>query len=138
MLKKTIEFEDFNGNHRKEDHYFNLTKSEIMKMEMSTKGGMTEMINNIIAAQDTPAILKIFEDLVAASYGRKSLDGREFEKSDEIFAKFKSSNAYDELFMELISEPKKAADFFNGLVPKELADKVQEEMKNNPTLAALE
>lgn len=137
MLKKTIEFEDFNGNNRKEDHYFNLTKSEIMKMEMSTKGGMTEMINNIIASQDTPAILKIFEDLVAASYGRKSLDGREFEKSEEIFNKFKSSNAYDNLFMELISDPKKAADFFNGLVPKDLAEKVQEEMKNNPDLVAL-
>lgn len=137
MLKKNIEFEDFNGNIRKEDHYFNLTKSEIMKMEMSTKGGMTEMINNIIASQDTPAILKIFEDLVAASYGRKSLDGREFEKSEEIFNKFKSSNAYDKLFMELISDPKKAADFFNGLVPKDLAEKVQEEMKNNPDLVAL-
>lgn len=137
MLKKTIEFEDFNGNNRKEDHYFNLTKSEIMKMEMSTKGGMTEMINNIIASQDTPAILKIFEDLVAASYGRKSLDGREFEKSEEIFNKFKSSNAYDNLFMELISDPKKAADFFNGLVPKDLAEKVQEEMKNNPDLVTL-
>lgn len=138
MLKKTIEFKDFNGNNRKEDHYFNLTKSEIMKMEMSTKGGMTEMINNIIAAQDTPAILKIFEDLVEASYGRKSLDGREFEKSEEIYNKFKSSNAYDELFMELISDPKKAADFFNGLVPADLAEKVQEEMKNNPDLLAIE
>lgn len=138
MLKKTIEFEDFNGNKRKEDHYFNLTKSEIMKMEMGTKGGMTEMINNIIAAQDTPAILKIFEDMVAASYGIKSADGREFDKSPEHFKKFQSSNAYDELFMELIADPKKAADFFNGLVPKDLADKVQEEMKNNPTLMALE
>lgn len=135
MLKKNIEFTDFNGNTRKEDHYFNLTKSELMKMEMSTKGGMTEMINNIIAAQDTPAVLKVFEDLVEASYGRKSIDGREFEKSPEIFAKFKSTNAYDELFMELISDPKKAADFFNGLVPAELAEKVKEEMQNDPALA---
>lgn len=128
MLKKTIEFEDFNGNKRKEDHYFNLTKSEIMKMEMSTKGGLTEMINNVIAAQDTPAVLKIFEDLVAASYGRKDADGRGFVKSQEIFESFKYTNAYDELFMELISDPKKAAEFFNGLIPADLAEKVKEEM----------
>lgn len=128
MLTKTIEFVDFNGNKRKENHYFNLTKSEIMKMEMSTKGGLTEMINNVISAQDTPAILKIFEDLVEASYGRKDADGRGFVKSKEIFNEFKFTNAYDELFIELISDPQKAADFFNGLVPADLAEKVKEEM----------
>ena len=29
MLKKTLTYEDFNGNQRTEDYYFNLTKAEL-------------------------------------------------------------------------------------------------------------
>lgn len=42
MLKKTITYTDYNGNERKEDFYFNLNKAEIMRMEMSTRGGLAE------------------------------------------------------------------------------------------------
>ena len=38
-------------------------------MEMSTSGGMAEMIQRIIAAQDSPAIIKIFKELVLKAYG---------------------------------------------------------------------
>ena len=61
MLKKTITYTDYNGSERTEDFYFNLTKAEIMEMEMSTTGGLAEMIQRIVAAQDTPAIIKIFK-----------------------------------------------------------------------------
>jgi hypothetical protein len=60
MIKETITYTDYNGVERKEDFYFNLTKAEIMEMEMSTQGGMAEMIQRIVAAQDQPAIIKIF------------------------------------------------------------------------------
>lgn len=137
MLKKTIEFIDYNGNKRKEDHYFNLTKAEIMEMEMSTKGGLTEMINNIIAAQDAPAIMKVFKDLIFKAYGKKSADGREFEKSPEIVRSFEHTEAYSELFMELVTDPEKAAEFFNGIVPADLAKQVQKEMAENPQLTTI-
>ena len=64
MLKKTITYTDYNGSERTEDFYFNLTKAEVMEMEMSTSGGLTEMINRIVAAQDAPAIIGIFKKLV--------------------------------------------------------------------------
>lgn len=51
MLKKTITYEDYNGVERKEDFYFNLTKAEIMEMEMSEAGGMSEMIKKIVDAK---------------------------------------------------------------------------------------
>ena len=62
MLKKNITYTDFNGMERSEDFYFNLTKAEVMEMEMSTVGGLSEMIQRIIAAQDTPSIIKVFKD----------------------------------------------------------------------------
>lgn len=117
MLKKTITYRDFNDNERTEDFYFNLTAAEITEMEMSTTGGLAEMIQQIVKAQDMPAILKVFKDLVLRSYGVKSPDGRRFIKSEEISKEFAQTNAYSQLFMELAGDAEKASAFVNGIVP---------------------
>lgn len=119
MLKKTIAYEDFKGNKREEDFYFNLNKSEITEMELSVSGGMAEMMQNIVKAQDTPALVKIFKEIILKAYGVPSADGRQFEKSEELSRAFSQTNAYSELFMELATDADKAADFINGIVPRE-------------------
>ncbi len=83
MLKKTIKYTDYNNAERTEDFYFNLSKAEVMEMEMTTTGGLAEQITKIIAAQDNPSIIKIFKNLVLKSYGEKSPDGKRFIKNDE-------------------------------------------------------
>lgn len=124
MLKKTITYTDYNGVERKEDFYFNLTKAEIMEMEMSTSGGLAEMIQRIVAAQDSPAIIKVFKELVLKAYGEKSLDGKRFMKEDEngkpLSDKFKETEAYSILFMELATDADKAAAFVNGITPADI------------------
>ena len=121
MLKKTITYTDYNGVERKEDFYFNLTKAEIMEMEMSISGGLTEMINRIVAAQDAPAIVKIFKELILKAYGEKSADGRRFMKVDEngvpLSINFSQTEAYSQLFMELATDADAASAFVNGIVP---------------------
>lgn len=117
MLKKTITFVDYNGVERTEDFYFNLSKAEIMEMELSTKGGLAEMINQIVAAQDAPAIIDVFKKLVLKAYGKKSADGRRFQKNDEITADFAETEAYSILFMELATDAEAAAAFVNGITP---------------------
>lgn len=117
MVKKTITYTDFDGNKRTEDFFFNLTKAEVLEMELSTSGGMTEMINRIVSAQDGPAIVKVFKDLILKAYGEKSPDGKYFTKSAELSTAFSQTNAYSELFMELASDPDAGADFINRLVP---------------------
>lgn len=123
MLKKTITYTDYNGNERTEDFYFNLTKAEIMEMELTASGGLTEMIKRIIAAQDTPAITKIFKDIVLKAYGHKSPDGKRFIKNDEIREEFAQTEAYSQLFMELVMDSDKAAAFINGVVPADISPK---------------
>lgn len=118
MLKKTMTYTDYNGVERTEDFYFNLSKAEIMEMELSTSGGLAEMINKIVAAQDAPAIIKIFKELVLKAYGEKSPDGKRFVKSDEIATAFSQTEAYSQLFMELATDADAAAKFVNGIVPK--------------------
>lgn len=121
MIKKTIKYTDFNGNERTEDFYFNLNKAEIMKMEMSITGGLAEMIQRIVQAQDTPAIIKIFEDLIQQSYGVKTPDGRGFVKRKEDLDSFIATEAYSELFMELATNADAASEFVNGIVPANMA-----------------
>ena len=126
MLKKTITYTDYNGNERKEDFYFNLNKAEIMRMEMSTRGGLAERINRIVAAQDTPAIIEVFEDLIQKSYGVKDADGRGFVKKKEDLEAFMATEAYSELFMELATNADAAAEFANGIVPGDISKQVAE------------
>lgn len=117
MLKKTITYTDYNQAERTEDFYFNLTKAEVMEMEMSISGGLTEMIKKIVAAKDAPAIIKVFKDLILKAYGEKSPDGKRFIKSEEIATAFAQTEAYSQLFMELATDPDKAAEFVNGIIP---------------------
>lgn len=117
MLKKTITYTDYNGTERTEDFYFNLSKAEITEMEMSTSGGLVEMINRIVAAQDAPAIINTFKKLVLKAYGEKSPDGKRFIKSEELSTAFSQTEAYSNLFMELATDADAAAKFVNGIVP---------------------
>lgn len=134
MLKKTIKYEDFNGTEREETFLFNLTEAELMEMEMSTAGGLAEMIQNIVQAQDAPAIIKVFKDLVLKAYGEKSPDGKYFVKEDEngnpLSRKFAHTQAYSILFMELATDAEKAAEFVNGIVPKDIEKKAKEQANN--------
>ena len=124
MIKKTMTYTDYNGTERTEDFYFNLTKSEIMKMEMSIDGGMAEMIDRIVKAKDAPAIIKVFEDLISKAYGVKSADGKRFVKDPQLTAEFMQTEAYDQLFMELATDADAAAKFVNGIVPAEMAKQI--------------
>lgn len=121
MLKKTITYTDYNDEERKEDFYFNLSKAEIMEMEMGTTGGLTELIKKVMATKDVPSIMKIFKDLILKAYGEKSADGKRFIKSEELSREFSQTEAYSILFMELATNADEAAKFVNGIIPADLA-----------------
>lgn len=124
MFKKTVTYTDYNGVERKEDFFFNFSKAELMEMEMGTTGGYAEMIQKIVDAKDAPSITRIFKELVLKSYGVKSDDGKRFIKSQELSDAFSQTEAYSQIFMELATDDKAAAEFVNGVVPAELAKQV--------------
>lgn len=130
MIKKTITYSDYNGYERTEDFYFNLTEAEIMEMELSTAGGLAEMIKKIVAAQDAPSIIKIFKDLILKAYGEKSPDGKRFIKNDELRESFSQTEAYSQLFMELAMNADEAGKFVNGIIPSDMANQVKSLPKN--------
>lgn len=131
MLKKTITYTDYNGVERTEDKYFNLSTAEVMEMELSTAGGLAEMITHIVKEQDGAAIIKIFKDLILKAYGEKSPDGKRFIKSNELSTAFSQTEAYSVLFMELATDADKAAEFVNGIIPS------NEETSKNPKIVGM-
>lgn len=133
MLKKTITYTDYNGVERTEDFYFNLTKAELLEMELTSVGGFSEMVQKIINTKDGPALTAIFKDLILKAYGEKSADGRRFIKNDEIRDAFSQTEAYSNLFMELATDDNAAAAFINGVMP---ADLVAEANKINKSIPA--
>ena len=125
MIKKTMTYTDYNGNERTEDFYFHLNKAEIMRMEMSTAGGLAERIQRIVAAQDQPAIIAVFEELIQKSFGVKTPDGKGFLKRPEDLEAFVATEAYSDLFMELATNADAASEFVNGIVPADLAKQAE-------------
>lgn len=117
MLKRTIEYENYDGVMVKEDFYFNLTRSEITMMEMGETGGLSAKLKSIVDKKDGKLIMKTFRDILLASYGEKSPDGRRFMKSEEISRAFSETPAYDAIFVELVTDPEKALAFINQVLP---------------------
>jgi hypothetical protein len=133
MLIKPITYENFNGEKKTKNFYFNLTRTEITKMQFRSEGTLQDYLKKMVESQDNKEIYKFFEDFVLMCYGEKSADGEEFLKSDEIRNRFQCHPAYDVLMMEFVEGGDKAmSDFINAVVPKDIAegyakiDKVEE------------
>lgn len=135
MYKKTITYTDYNGDQKTEDFYFNVTKAELMEMEMEKDGGMAEYLTTLVESTNPKEIIAVIKDLIRRSIGKKSEDGRRFIKNQEIVDDFMQTEAYSELFMEFASDAEEAARFVNGIVPNEVAaaaKKKSEEDKRTP------
>ena len=117
MLAKKIKYVDFNGVEREETHYFNLTRSEAIEYNWSVQGGIQEILERIVAEQDIKQILEHLKEILSRAYGVKIPDGRTIDKDKKHWKTFVGSMAYDELFMELVTDPNYAGQFIKSIVP---------------------
>lgn len=122
MFKEHFEYEDYNGVKREEDHYFNLSQPEIVKLNFSSAGGLKETVLRLTQEQNGGKIIELFERIIQMSIGRKSEDGRRFEKSPEIINDFVSTPMYPMLYMRLATDAEYATKFINAIVPKEVSE----------------
>lgn len=131
MLIKSITYENpFTEEKVTENFYFHISKADLVKMEVEehkekytdgkgkTLTGMMAKLQRIVDAEDGKAMMPTFEDIIRRSYGRK--DGDRFMRSEEIWADFKGSGAFDELMFELCTNAEAAAEFINGALPGNL------------------
>ena len=125
MYAKKIKYEDYEGNEREETFYFNLSKAELIQLELSTTGGLEKMIKKITEEQDQQKLADLFKKIILISYGEKSADGKYFLKNDGELAKmFSQTEAFSELYWELATSTDSAVDFINGIIPKNLREQM--------------
>lgn len=132
MLKKTFEYEDYNGNKRKEDAYFNLSYVELQRILNSKKGGLEVALNEMINTEDMPGLFAFIEKIILSSYGRKLEDGG-FEKSEELSKKFSFTIPYDLIFEEITSSEENMTKFLMQVIPAEQAAKLKAELAKKTT-----
>lgn len=131
MLKKTITYEDWNGETRTEDFYFNLTRTELIEMETGMVPGrsLTDTLQTLITDKDMGMIVQTIKEIVLKAYGEKSADGKRFVKNQDVRDSFEQNPAYDILYMELAQNAEKAADFLNGIMPTQVTDALGDDPK---------
>jgi hypothetical protein len=126
MLKKEITYENFDGEETTDTFYFNVSKPEIIELELDVDGGFGKMMERIVEANNTKLLVKEFKRIILLAYGVKSEDGKRFIKSDELREEFSQTAAYSELFMQLALDADAAAEFIKGILPKDLSDTIEE------------
>jgi len=137
MLKKTITYENFDGNTVTDDFYFNMTKAELVELELSEKDGLAKTLQDIVDSKDGAKIIDYFKRIILMSYGERSDDGRKFLKSPDIANSFSHTEAYSQLFMELSTDADSASKFINAIMPSDLVAEVAAMSKSAPEVHAL-
>jgi hypothetical protein len=134
VIKIPVEYEDFEENQVKEDLYFHMSKMELIDMELSHEGGLSTILPEMLQKKDLGEIIRLFRLVIKRAYGKKSEDGRRFEKSDEDAEQFMNSPAFDALFTKMVSDPEQFTKFITGLIPKDMLEAVEAETQNQLSL----
>lgn len=132
MLSRTFRFKGYDGKEHEETWWFNLSEDELYRMELTNLGGMNGMMNRLMRQEKPKEIVDMFEEIILGSVGERSLDGRKFMKKKksptdpwgEVAEDFRETPAYSQLFIELVSDGEKLADFLKGVIPEEVAEKL--------------
>lgn len=111
MFKHNIEYVDFNGVERKEDFYFHLSLPELTRLEAEIGATIADHTQELLGRQEPKELITFLEKVILTSHGRKTSDGRSFIKSPEIRAEFEYSQAYAELFEQLLTDADLANKF---------------------------
>lgn len=133
MYVKKIKYIDYDGNEREEEHCFHLNEAELIKWVTVNKDyTLDNVIDQLAKEKDGKEIMRIFDELIYLSYGKKTLDGRRFIKTDEVKREFMETEAYSSLFMELVTDAKKAAEFISAIIPKNINSTIEKIVQENP------
>lgn len=124
MYKTTVEYEDFNGEQKKRTLYFNLSQSELTELKYESNGALEDKIVEIVATKNRSEMMLLFTKLLKMAYGEKSEDGEYFIKNEEVYNRFKYSNAYDAFLEKLVESDSELENFIKYVMPKKLSDKV--------------
>lgn len=120
MYRTDVTYENFEGEQVTETCYFNLTKAEMLQLQLQYPEGYQTYLQRLVDDNNRKAMIEEFKHILSMSYGERSADGRKFVKSEEISNAFMASEAYSELFLKFISEEGYVEKFMNAVMPKDI------------------
>jgi hypothetical protein len=130
VIKKTVSYEDFNGEQVREDLFFHLSKPELVELELEFQpDGLAAAMQKMQDEEDGRAIFFTFKNIIVKSYGKRSADGKRFVKNDDIRQEFESSKAWETIFDEFITDPNTMNEFILGVIPLDLVSEAEAALK---------
>lgn len=148
MFKKTMKFDDLDGNEVQQTFYFNYNKKEIAELlefgrvmrfapvpgveympleEMMTKLKTPVEESGLSNRENNEQAYRIFENLLLDAYGVKGDDNVSFDKSEELRHYWSTHLAFPELVFEFLGNEPLAAEFIEKCLPPRLVAQVKEE-----------
>ncbi len=151
MFKKSMTFDDLEGNEVTQVFYFNYNKMEIAELlefgciqkyadpnrtytplekqlEILTlspeETGLTE-------AENTRRAYEIFQDLILDAYGVKEADNVTFTKNAALREGWANHVAFVELIFEFIANPQLAATFIESCLPSKMVAAAKDQMQKD-------
>jgi len=118
MISKTLTYERFDGETVTETFNFHLSKTELIQMEMSEKGGLQERLEKMIKEGDQRKLFTEFRELILLAYGKR--EGDKFVKYPDLRLEFENSEALGELLLELARDEDAAGAFMQGIMPNSM------------------
>jgi hypothetical protein len=122
VFKYVANYKDFNGKAHTEELYFHLMVPEFVDLQFNPMfdGDMGEYIKETMRTSEGQKIYVFFKLLMVNSYGRRTEDGAGFTKSEAWTNEFINSLAYEDFFVWIISNPKNAEGFYQGIMPEKM------------------
>lgn len=127
MFEREFTFEGFDGKTYKDTWGFYLSKADLLEIQLGTFVGLDQLMKRLIETKNGKEIMEIVKEIIMKSVGHTSPDGRKFLRNEELREEFRQTDAYSQLFTELVTDPEKVLDFIFGAVPKDIGDKMREE-----------
>lgn len=127
MLKREIKYEDFNGEEAIDTFYFNISKAELIELEVEYDKGFGKFLQSVVESKDNKELVKRFKEIILMAYGEKSPDGKRFVKNEQIREEFSQTAAFQSLFLELASDEKAAAAFVEGVLPRDVVGQIDQD-----------
>ena len=125
MLGKEITYPDLDGNPVTETFWFHLSKIELAEKDILTDGGYSAVLKSISETTKASVVYPLLKEVILDSVGRRSEDGKRFEKNASVVNDFVESAAYETLIFELLKDAKSASDFMNAIMPANLVKQAQ-------------
>lgn len=124
MLKKDITYTDFDGNEVTDTFYFHISRAELLTLELDPETSLKRRMEALRNTSNVRGIVETINDLIKLSIGRRSEDGKRFEKSSLLSDEFMESEAYSQFLFELLSDPKRCVDFVIGMMPTDVGNQI--------------